>query len=240
MRARVGAPNRKQPGQAHHEVAEPVNFLDEDARRRRLQHHGGRRRRRRPRIELVFVSDIFGFQRSRLPAIPAMPPDKDFITRALPNKPGDWQASQPPPRAGKGNRTRRKFASALRGDRTSIRSSSGKRKLVDCSDGWFERSTADARCAARRWSDRRRCGCGVDRTRSRHAFESTFQFCNFGARHSDAPPHWESRTSSAATDARHAVPVASALPKQIGFAPPKSKKKSSDKTVVDDGSGFAA
>ena len=46
------------------------------------------------------------------------------------------------------------------------------------------------------------------------------------------PPHLRSRTSSVVTDARHAAPVASALPKQIGFAPPESKKKPSDNTVV--------
>ena len=59
-----------------------------------------------------------------------------------------------------------------------------------------------------------------------------FNFAISAPEHSDAAAALRSRTSSVVTDARHAVPAASALPKQIGFAPPKSKKKPSDNTVV--------
>lgn len=59
-----------------------------------------------------------------------------------------------------------------------------------------------------------------------------FNFAISAPAHSDGAAALRSRTSTVATDARHAVPVASALPKQIGFTPPKSKKNPSDNTVV--------
>ncbi len=142
MRARVGAPNRKQRGQAHHDVAEPVNFLDEDARGRRLEHNGGRRRRRCARIELGFMSDIFGFHDQDSRRYLRCRRTKISSRERVPNKPADSGGFAPdgadnltptPSRAGRGtgrgekrlarpeSEAAREICFRVARDRTSIR-----------------------------------------------------------------------------------------------------------------------
>ena len=73
MRARPRAPNRPQRRQAHHDIAQPVNFLDQDAARRRIEHDARRRSRRRVRLERLMTPNIFRFHANSSPRRSSIP-----------------------------------------------------------------------------------------------------------------------------------------------------------------------
>ena len=179
MRVGPRAANSAQRGQAHHDVAQPVNFLDENAR------GGGssddRRRCRRAGRQLVITPNIFRFHPMILRS--AMRSRQRFHHAQGPNKPAHTAAAPADPTKARGVATFR-----IAADRTTIRLfpiGESQAQGIDAMAGLRDRPLMRDALLAGAVIAASAVG-RIDRARSRPAIAPTFRFRNFGARAADS------------------------------------------------------